>query len=65
MVKVIDMYISHSELLEFAKTIEDCNNCKDIVITDVRTNNDDIIEIKAIVSDEIIDKKQSLRHKYS
>lgn len=64
MVKIIDMYISPSELLEFAKTIEDYNNCKDIIITDVMIDNDDTIGIKAVISDEIIDRKQSLRYKY-
>lgn len=64
MVKVIDMYIPHNHILESVKAIEDYNNIKDIIITDVIINNDNTIGIKAVVSDEVIDRNQSLRYKY-
>lgn len=64
MVKTINVYIEPYDLLEYIKTSVGLNNCKDFVLTDIRIEQDDGIEFKAIVSDEIIDRKESVRYRY-
>ena len=64
MVKTINVYIDPCQLLKYIKTSVGLNNCKDFVLIDVRVDNDDPIEFKAIVSDEIIDRKESVRYRY-
>lgn len=59
MVKTIKAYIDTYKLLEYIKSIDDFNNCKDFIVTDVKVNRDNAIEFKAIISDEIIDREES------
>ena len=49
MVKTINVYIEPYDLLEYIKTSVGLNNCKDFVLTDIRIEQDDGIEFKAIV----------------
>ena len=65
MVKVIDACIYDVDLLKYVKEeLDGCENCKDIIITDVAIDGDDTICFKAIVSDEIIDRNEDLRYRY-
>lgn len=64
MVKTIKVCIDPCKLLEYIKSIDDFNNCMDFIVTDVRIDYDDAIEFRAIVSDEIIDRKESVRYRY-
>lgn len=64
MVKAIKIYIDPCQLLEHIKSTDEFSNCRDFIITDVRVDCNDTIEFKMIISDEIIDKKESVRYRY-
>lgn len=64
MVKTIKVCIDPCKLLEYIKSIDDFNNCMDLIVTDVRVDCNDTIEFKVIISDEIIDRKKSVRYRY-
>lgn len=64
MVKTIEVYIDPCQLLEYIKSSVRLNNCKDFLLTDVRIEDDDTVGLRAIVSDEIIDRKESVRYRY-
>lgn len=64
MVKAIKVYIDPLQLLEHIKSTTEFSNCRDFIVTDVRVDCNDTIEFKMIISDEIIDKKESVRYRY-
>lgn len=64
MVKVVNVYIDSVTLLDFIKSTTNNNDYKDLVITDLTVENDDEIAFKAIVSDEIIDRREPIRYRY-
>lgn len=62
MVKLINVYMHNVDLLKYVKEeLDGCENCNDIIITDVVIDNDDSIYFKAIASDEIIDRNEGLK----
>lgn len=64
MVKVVNVYIDSVTLLDFIKSTTNNNDYNDLVITDLTVENDDEIAFKAIVSDEIIDRREPIRYRY-
>ena len=64
MVKVVNVSIDSVTLLDFIKSTTNNNDYKDLVITDLTVEDDNEIAFKAIVSDEIIDRREPIRYRY-